>query len=61
MKTFLNVIGAVICLPISFYITYSLLCYINADRLLWFLFWVYIPIVLLVNIGLKLLEKGDNR
>ena len=57
MKTFLIITRAVINFPIVMYIMYSILSSINADRLLWFLFWINIPITLFVAIGLSILEK----
>ena len=61
MKTFLGLFGIVVCMPISLYITYSLLVAINADRLLWFLFWVNIPFIVFLQIGVKLLESKDKK
>lgn len=56
MKTFLMFIGLLISLPIRLYITYSILVAIEADRLLWFLFWVVIPVDFLGYVYAKLLE-----
>lgn len=33
--------------PIWYYLLHSILIAINADRLLWFLYWIYVPVALL--------------
>ena len=58
MKIFLVVAASLICSLINLFITFSLLSSINADRLLWFLFWVNIPLMVLVQIASKLLENN---
>ena len=47
MKTILSVLYVTLTLPaiaISLFITYSLLQYVEADRLLWFLYWMMVPV-----------------
>jgi hypothetical protein len=51
---------ALIGLPIGMYITHSILMAIHADRLLFFLFWANVPVVILLTIITKLAEKGDD-
>lgn len=50
MKIFMGVVGVFVTLPIWFYLVYSILCAIHPDRLVWFLFWIYIPTNLLMSI-----------
>ena len=44
------IIGIFIYLPLWFYLIYWLIKQNNPDRLIWFLFWVYIPIMLLTQL-----------
>jgi hypothetical protein len=36
--------------PIFMFIWYSILLAIHADRLLWFLFWIYVPLISLLDL-----------
>lgn len=36
--------------PIWFYLLYSILIAIEADRLVWFLFWIYFSVIVLISI-----------
>ncbi len=56
-----KVISAVVgllALPISLYLTYWILTQLNPDRLIWFLYWMMIPMIIFVSIVQKLIE--DN-
>jgi hypothetical protein len=57
MKILAALLSVFVSLPISCYISYSLLSAIHADRLLWFLFWINIPVILFAQLALKLMEK----
>jgi len=50
LKIFTGIVGLCITLPIWFYLIYSILCATHPDRLVWFLFWVYVPLTFLVSI-----------
>ena len=50
LKIFTGIVGLCITLPIWFYLIYSILCAVHPDRLVWFLFWVYVPLTFLVSI-----------
>jgi len=52
-----TLLAVFITLPIGFYLTYVLLKHANVDRLVWFLFIIYIPITVLITIFLKI---GEN-
>lgn len=60
MKTskIIAVILGLLVLPIGFYLTYWMISQLNADRLIWFLFWIYVPVIIIVTIITKLIE--DN-
>ena len=45
-----------ISLPIYFYLFYKILKYVNASELMMFLFWIYIPVNVLIVIVSKIVE-----
>lgn len=46
-------------MPISLYLNYWVLTQLHPDRLIWFLFIMYIPILIFSTIVLRSYEKGD--
>ncbi len=44
MKTAVALLGLFVTLPIWYFLLYTILSAIHPDRLVWFLFWVYIPL-----------------
>lgn len=46
-------------LAISLFITHEVLEAIDADRLLWFLYWVMVPITIFINLASKFLERDE--
>lgn len=53
-----NVLGTLIVMPIWYYLLYKILRAVNATELMMFLYWIYIPVGVLVNILTKL--TGDD-
>ncbi len=55
-----NVIGLILGLgvitPIWYYLMYQVLVRVQATELMWFLFWVYVPVSIVVQIISKLIE-----
>jgi len=49
-----------ITLPIWFYLMYVLLKSAQVDRLVWFLYWIYVPLSLFVQILYKIGEAQDE-
>jgi hypothetical protein len=47
-----------VTLPIWFYLLHSILSYINASDLEWFLYWIYVPVGIFGTIIAKIAE-GD--
>jgi hypothetical protein len=61
VEGFVFVIRLVIVAPIAWYLYYKVLVMIDATELMWFLFWMWLPISLLL-IGLeKMVGKGENK
>jgi hypothetical protein len=55
-----SILIALIAMPIGFYIQYSVLQAIHADRLLMFLFWVNVPAFVVIQILSKLAEDDKK-
>jgi len=49
-----------ILIPIDIFIVYSIMKQLNLDRLVWFLFWVRIPLVILTTILTEILKMEDD-
>jgi len=61
MKVLAIIIGLLsvfIILPVQFYLQYQVLARVNATELMWFLFWVNLPLIVLMQIVNKLVEKA---
>lgn len=43
--------------PIYFYLCYWLISHSNPDRLVWLLFWVYVPLSILLNVVWKIITE----
>lgn len=62
MKSMRIVAGLVvvfITIPIWYFILYTILSALHVDRLVWFLYWIYIPFGVFVSIVEKFTEKKD--
>lgn len=57
MKTILGLLPIFCTLPIWFYLFYKILEAINASELMWFLFWIYLPVTILVSIAGQLAKE----
>lgn len=51
------VLVLVVSLPIGLYLQYQILVRVNATELMWFLFWVNVPVFILGSIVTKIAEK----
>lgn len=45
-------------LPIYFYLFYKILEAVNASELMWFLYWVYVPVTLFIHIMVRFYYDG---
>ena len=57
MKTFASLLGLFVSIPIWYYLVYQILIRVHATELMMFLFWIYVPVTLLVQILLR--SKND--
>jgi len=49
-KTISGILTVFITLPIWYYLFYKILGLVNATELMWFLYWIYLPVGVLVQI-----------
>ena len=49
-KIIAALLGLFVVLPIWFYLLYQVLVRVQASELMWFLFWVYVPVSLFVAV-----------
>lgn len=54
-----TVLGVFVVLPIWFFILYTILKALEVDRLVWFLYWIYLPADILTTILIKIGLKED--
>lgn len=59
-KIISGILAVFVILPIWYYLLYKILIAINATELMWFLYWVYLPVGLLVSILQKMNEGLDE-
>ena len=50
---------ALITLPLTLYLQYWIISQLNADRLIWFLFFLQIPFIIFITIVGRMLEIKD--
>lgn len=60
MLTLLGLLVGLIYIPFSFYLTYQILLKIGGSDLMWFLFWILLPIAFLSSIISKIIENIDD-
>lgn len=56
MKATAGILAIFISIPIWFFLLYKILEFVNATDLMWFLYWIYVPVTLTVHIISKLAE-----
>lgn len=59
MKAIFGLVSVFVVAPIWYYLLYKLLQGVNATDLMWFLYWVYVPVALLMSILQKIAEAND--
>jgi membrane protein DedA with SNARE-associated domain len=59
-KTVANILSAIVVMPIWFYLLYKMMVATNATELMWFLFWVYVPVGVLARIIFTIVERSEK-
>lgn len=58
VKVFITaILSLVIVLPINLWLQYQVLKRVDASELMWFLYWVNVPVLILMHVITRLLEK----
>lgn len=57
MKHIPGLLALFLTLPIWFFLLHRILEAVNANELMWFLYWVYVPAGLMAHVITKLVEK----
>lgn len=60
LKLINGLIALFVTLPIWYYLLYKVLEAVNASELMWFLYWIYVPIGIIIAILTKVAESSDN-
>lgn len=58
MKVIAGILALFVTLPIWFFLFYKILEAVNASELMWFLFWIYVPVSIIISVISKIAE--DN-
>ena len=45
----LGVLGGLVVMPIWWYLLYKILITVEATELMWFLFWIYVPVGVVIH------------
>lgn len=58
MKTSKKLAGvfSLLSLPIGLYLTFWMLSQLNPDRLVWFLYWINVPLIIIIILISKMVE-----
>ena len=56
MKAIASLMGLFLVAPIWYYLLYQILIRVDASELMFFLYWVYVPVALATNAMVKIAE-----
>jgi len=59
-RIIIAILGLFVTIPITFYLQYKVLALVNATDLMWFLFWINVPVFILIQIISKVVETVDD-
>lgn len=57
LKVIIGLLGIFVCMPIGFYLQYKLLVMVHATDVMWLLFWINLPTLILFQIISKVAES----
>ena len=60
LESVLALVTLLVVLPIWYYLMYQILVRVNATELMWFLFWVYIPVNFIMSGIAKIIEVNKE-
>ena len=56
-KGIAGTLAFLVTIPIWYYLLYKILQSIGATELMWFLFWIYVPVGILISVLAKIAEN----
>jgi hypothetical protein len=59
-RIIIAILGLFVTIPITLYLQYKIMSLVNATDLMWFLFWVNVPVFILIQVIGKIVEKVDD-
>jgi len=59
-KTIANLLGLLVVAPIWYWLLYQVLTRVQASELMWFLYWVYVPVALFSGALLKIADANER-
>lgn len=60
MKLIAGLLGILVVAPIWYYLIYQVLRRVDASELMWFLFWIYLPVGIFVQTLQKITESASD-
>ena len=60
-KIITGLLALVVSLPITFYLQYKILSMIQATDVMWLLFWVNVPMFILIQVVSKIAESVNDK
>lgn len=59
MRAVVGVLSVFVVAPIWYYLLYKILQSVGASELMWFLYWVYLPVAILAAVVTKIADASD--
>lgn len=56
-----GVLTVCLVMPIWYYLLYKILVAVNASELMWFLYWIFVPVGLVTSILSRVVEKENEK
>ena len=60
LKAIYAILGLSVVMPIWYYLLYKVLQGVNATEVMWFLYWIYLPVGILVQVLTKIAEASHD-
>jgi hypothetical protein len=61
LKIFTGLLAVCVTAPIWYFLVYTILSAIHPDRLIWFLFWIYVPVRLMLSVLQVVVSANDKK
>lgn len=58
IRVITGILSVFVVMPIWYYLLYQILVRVNATELMFFLYWVYLPVALTTSILIRIVEGG---